>query len=89
MPYAKKRHSIFGSVLSAVNLNFDNSLHEKRKKLFRNSIIDYNNYNKVINNNNSSENNEQSCDQMNYNSNEKCCYLEHILKIGKSDRIEF
>jgi hypothetical protein len=25
---------------------------------------------------------------MNYNSNEKCCYLEHILKIGKSDRIE-
>jgi hypothetical protein len=33
MPYAKKRQSIFGSVLSAVNLNFDNSLHEKRKKL--------------------------------------------------------
>ncbi len=47
MPYAKKRQSIFGWFLSAVNFNFDNKWHEKIKKsLFQNSIIDDNNYKK-------------------------------------------
>jgi hypothetical protein len=33
MPYAKKRQSVFGCVLSAVNFNLDNNSHEKRKKI--------------------------------------------------------
>ncbi len=41
MPYAKKRVSVFGSVLTPINTNISNKTSENRKKnLFTNNIHD-------------------------------------------------
>jgi len=90
MPYAKSRESIFGSVLTSINLNTNNSVNNKRKTLFQNWIQFNNKTKKLINNVNSEEYSRTISEQINQN---KCCKSInnsklHISKLTDSQKTE-
>jgi hypothetical protein len=52
MPYAKKRESIFGSILTPINTNISNNSNKRKKVLFSNNYHDFISAEKCVKSNN-------------------------------------
>jgi hypothetical protein len=83
MPYAKKRVSVFGSVLTPINTNISNKTSENRKKnLFTNNIHDSITTQKLIKSVN------ENSGEVSFSSDYICCSKKCFLNINNSVKTE-
>lgn len=85
MPYAKKRESIFGTILTPINTNISNISENKRKKnLFKNNTQDFIETKNFINATNEPKISEGISDKI----TSVCCNKNHIINFSNSEKNE-
>jgi len=84
MPYAKKRDSVFGSVLTPININISNQSEKRKKNLFRNNIQDFITTQQLMKSMNEGENSEK----VSFSNDYICCTKKCFINIKNSEKTE-
>jgi hypothetical protein len=83
MPYAKKRESIFGSILTPINTNISNNSNKRKKVLFSNNYHDFISAEKCV-----KSNNEINIENSIESTNSVCCKKKCISNLTNSEKSE-